>query len=214
MLECDASARAVAGIVVSVSAGMDFNGIQIHRELDERERRYSSCLRELLGYAHSVRTLAAEHPAHLRGRVLEIVGDSKASSYVFAKGGSQCADAESGELLIFEALLDILAAAEAGSFEVIVRWVPREMIVDADALSKVKDTMDFSLAPAMFDHVVKTYGPSTSTASPPPTTPSAWSSTRASQPWARRASTPIGKIGESARATSWATFISWIESWT
>ena len=159
VLECDASARAVAGIVVSVSAGMDFNGIQIHRELDERERRYSSCLRELLGYAHSVRTLAAEHPAHLRGRVLEIVGDSKASSYVFAKGGSQCADAESGELLIFEALLDILAAAEAGSFEVIFRWVPREMIVDADALSKVKDTMDFSLAPAVFDLVVKTYGP-------------------------------------------------------
>ena len=46
------------------------------------------------------------------GKVVEIVGDSKAASYVFANGGSQTADEDSGELLILEALLDILGVSE------------------------------------------------------------------------------------------------------
>jgi hypothetical protein len=59
----------------------------------------------------------------LRNKVVDVVCDSKAASYVFAKGGSQATDRDLGELLILEALLDILGATETGSFEVIFRRV-------------------------------------------------------------------------------------------
>jgi len=159
VLECDASATAVAAIVVKISEGMVAEGSEIHRELSWRERHWSSCLREMVGYAHAVKALLHRHGAKLRGKCMEIVGDSKAASCVFANGGSQRADEDTGELLILEALLDILGAGEAGGFEVIFRWVKRDMIKGADALSKVVDRMDFSLAPDVFDYIALKYGP-------------------------------------------------------
>ena len=41
----------------------------------------------------------------------------------------------------------------------VFRWVPRERIVGADALSKVADAMDFGLERDVFAHVNRTYGP-------------------------------------------------------
>ena len=55
--------------------------------------------------------------------------------------------------------MDILGASEAGGFEVVFRWVKRDMIKGADALSKVVDRMDFSLTPEVFDYVSAKYGP-------------------------------------------------------
>ena len=41
--------------------------------------------------------------------------------------------------------LDIINTAAAAGFDVVFRWVPREGLVDADALSKFNDRHDFSL---------------------------------------------------------------------
>ena len=69
------------------------------------------------------------------------MGDSQAAGAFFRKGGSQRADLVSGELELYEAFLDIInTAAEVG-----FNGVPREQLVDADALSKVNDRHDFSL---------------------------------------------------------------------
>ena len=73
----------------------------------------------------------------LRGRHLEIVGDSPAARAIFARGGSQRVDDESGELELFEAFLDVLNTAAAGGFTVVFRWVPRELLTDAEALSQL-----------------------------------------------------------------------------
>ena len=73
------------------------------------------------------------------------MGDSQAAGAIFRKGGSQHADLESGELELFEAFLDVIHAAATGGFDVVFRWVPREQLVDADALSKFDDRHDFSL---------------------------------------------------------------------
>ena len=48
-------------------------------------------------------------------------------------------------LELFEAFLDIIRTAAEAGFDVIFRWVPREELVDADALSKFNDRHDFSL---------------------------------------------------------------------
>jgi len=83
--------------------------------------------------------------ARLRGRLLEIVGDSQAARAVYRKGSSQRVDVESGELRLLEAFLSVFEAAEAGGFGVVFRWVPREQLVEADALSKHLERFDFSL---------------------------------------------------------------------
>ena len=76
VLECDASATAVAAIPVHIDGGGDFGMGVIHRELNPWERRSSSGLREMLGYAHAVKTIALREGPRLRGKVVEIVGDS------------------------------------------------------------------------------------------------------------------------------------------
>jgi hypothetical protein len=64
-LEADASASAVAAIFTDLGSGTEIE--RIHRELSEAERRKSSTLRELLGYANAVRVLSQRHGDRLRG---------------------------------------------------------------------------------------------------------------------------------------------------
>jgi len=157
VVDCDASDRAVAGIV-RVSPRADWVGRFIRRELDVTERRGSSTLREMRGYAHVVRTLkskAALSPAD----IIEIVGDSKCASVIFKKGGSQaCYDEQADELLLLEALIEILDSAGAVGAEVLFRWVRRDLLSGADALSKFKDIMDFGLSPIAFRRVCDLLG--------------------------------------------------------
>jgi len=109
IVDCDASDRAVAGII-RVSPRQSWVGHQIRRELTARERLDSSTLREMRGYAHSVRTLVSRC-ALAAGDVLEIVGDSRCALSIFRKGGSQASyDELLDKLPILEALIYILDA--------------------------------------------------------------------------------------------------------
>ena len=146
VVDCDASDTAVAGIVVK-APDPTWEGRRIRRELSELERPRSSTLREMRGYGHVTRTLA-HHGVLGPGDVLEIVGDSKCADRIFAKGGSQADfDEASGELLLLEALLDILRVASSTGCHVTFRWVRRRSLAAADSLSKYRDRMDFGLAP-------------------------------------------------------------------
>jgi hypothetical protein len=113
----------------------------------------------MLGYGRAIRTLKEWQGGRLRGSLIEIVGDSQAAAAIFRRGGSQRADAESGELELHEAFLDIYEAAAEGGFEVVFRWVPRALLKDADALSKYVDHHDFSLRPEVFERVRRELGP-------------------------------------------------------
>jgi hypothetical protein len=113
----------------------------------------------MLGCAHAVSTLVRHHGKRLKGKVVEIVGDSRVAMFVFRNGGSQRVDPETGELELLEALLSILGDADEYGFEVLFRWVPREEIEAADALSKVADRMDFSLNPSAIRDMRAQFGP-------------------------------------------------------
>jgi hypothetical protein len=79
----------------------------------------------MLGYAHTIKSLVASG-ALRRGEMIEIVGDSKVASVIFAKGGSQANyDPDADELLLLEVLLDILAAVASVGCEARFRWVRR-----------------------------------------------------------------------------------------
>ncbi len=86
----------MAAIPVHVDGGGVFGMGGIHRELTPWERRRSSGLREMPGYEQAVKTIALREGPRLRGKVVEIVGDSQVFMYVFRKGGSMVVDAETG----------------------------------------------------------------------------------------------------------------------
>ncbi len=61
-------------------------------------------------------------------------------------------------MLLTDTLIAILEAAARGGFDVRFRWVKRELVQDADDLSKFLDRMDFSLGKRWFKHVTNTRG--------------------------------------------------------
>jgi len=116
-LHCDASDSAVAGILVERPEGT-FPRAKFWRKLTASESKWSSCLREMTGYMHSLASLVRAQPDELRGGAVEMVGDHKAAVYIFAKGGSRRVDEETGALLITDCVSDILALAKEHGFEV------------------------------------------------------------------------------------------------
>ena len=123
------------------------------------ERRWTSILWEMTGYALTTRTPAQR--IRLRSTVVEIFGDSKCAEVIFRKGGSQAAfDDETGELLLLKALLDITGDAEREGFEVRLRWVPRALVQHANDLSKYEDRHDFGLNRYWRRQVLTELGPS------------------------------------------------------
>ena len=156
VLHCDASDSALAAIVISEPGAPD-KQLMIRRRLDEHEVRWSSMLRELEGYRHSYATLRQRR--NLGGTVVEIVGDSLCCHYIFENGGSQKVDNHTGDLVVTDTLLAILNMAEADKATVRFRWVRRDLVQDADDLSKHADNMDFSLRPDWLSYVWRAFGP-------------------------------------------------------
>ena len=144
ILHCDASDSAVATIVVGFYVHSLPVASKFHRELRRAERGWSSTLRDDRLPPLS-RSSSQHYPDATCGRLVEIVGDPQCASYVFAKGGSQVVEPESGLLFLTDTLIAILEAAKRGGFDVRFRWVKRELVQDADNLSKFVDRMDFSL---------------------------------------------------------------------
>ena len=124
IIECDASDSALAGIVVRAPEGALVGG-QFWRRLGATEATWSSCLREMTGYEFCFATLAGTND--LRDADAEIVGDHRAAAFIFASGGSQCVDEDTGALLITDAMLRILHWSESLS-------VPRLLQVGAALL--------------------------------------------------------------------------------
>ena len=156
VMHCDASDHALAAIIIRAPNEDDVQR-PFYRRLFSHEAGWSSVLRELTGYHDAYMTLRRRR--NMSGMVVEIVGDSLCCQYIFAKGGSQVVDEETGALLITETLLDLLEAAGADGAEVRFRWVRREYVQDADDLSKVVDRMDFGLRPDWLEHVLGKFGP-------------------------------------------------------
>jgi len=157
VLESDASGRGAGARAFTFDR--QWSSDHIHRFFGERERGFSSTLREMLGYAHAFVVLAQLYPERLRSCLVEIVGDSAASARIFEKGGSQTADMDTDDLLLLEALLQILETAAQAGCEVVFRWVQRSEIGAVDKLSKFRDAYDVGLCRRAFELVRERLGP-------------------------------------------------------
>jgi hypothetical protein len=156
VMHCDASDHALAAIVIKAPDEEDVRR-PFYRRLQPHEAAWSSVLRELTGYRDAYLTLRRRRD--MSGMVVEIVGDSLCCQFIFEKGGSQVVDEATGKLLITEALLELLSAAEGDGAEVRFRWVRCEHVQDADDLSKFVDRMDFGLRPDWLEFVCNEFGP-------------------------------------------------------
>jgi len=156
VIESDASDHAL-GAIITECFDPTLVGKHIWRRLLPREMAWGSTLREMTGYDHATEVLS--RLVDLRGKVVLIVGDAQSARFVFAKGGSQVVDDETGLLLITEALLDILNRGGSIGFTTRFQWKPREELVEADALSKLVDCHDFGLRPAALNFIRKAFGP-------------------------------------------------------
>ena len=152
VIESDASDHALGAIVTECFDPSLVNK-RIWRRLLPNEVAWGSTLREMTGYNHATEVLS--RLTNLRGKVILIVGDAQSARFVFAKGGSQVVDNETGLLLITETLLDILS--DSVGFETF-HWKPREELTEVDALSKMVDRHDFGLRPAALKFVRKAFG--------------------------------------------------------
>ena len=161
VLASDASDHAL-GALIRQSPGTLPTGYKFYRRLEPHERTWSSCLREMTGYAHGFACLSRR--VDLRDSGVEILGNHQACEVIFAHGGSQRAK-ENGGLLITERLIEILTLANHVGCEVTFRWVRRDLIQDADDLSKDIDRMDFSLANQILASLRAHWTPGASTVS-------------------------------------------------
>jgi hypothetical protein len=146
VIHCEASDHAPAAIIIRAQDEKDVQR-PFYRRLHPYEAGWSSVLRELTGYHGAYLTLRRRR--NMSGKVIEILSESLYCQYIFEKGGSQEADEETGVILITEALLDLLTAADAGGAEVRFRWVRREYVHDAGGLRKFEKPHGLRAAPGL-----------------------------------------------------------------
>lgn len=104
----------------------------------------------MTGYLASLRAAAALAPAQLRGASLLILGDNQAA--ICCINNFRSSDPAITALLhqFFEACLN-------GGCDVQARWVPRDNIQEANALSRAPDATDWAVAPFLVRRILKEF---------------------------------------------------------
>lgn len=111
----------------------------------------SSTAREVAGYVEAVRAAALSYGATMRDSSLLITGDSQAAVNCINNFRSSSPDVND----LLRTLFDICLAAGCN---VQARWVPRQHIQQADALSRDPDAADWGLAPQLVADIVAHFG--------------------------------------------------------
>jgi hypothetical protein len=111
----------------------------------------SSTLREVLGYVAAVEVVAGSFPDSLRGSSVLVTGD--------IQGAVSCINIlRSPVLEINQALRRLFDLCVATQCDVQAQWVPRELIDEADAVSRSPDASDWGIAPSLYRQICERFG--------------------------------------------------------
>lgn len=142
------------------ASGVGFGGIlsapktpPVHFQgtFSEAEAAGSSTLREVLGYVGTVQLAAQIRPEQLAGVSILITRDNQ--------GATSCINnLRSPVEEINEALRRLFDISAHLQCDIIGQRVPREMLEQADALSREPDATDWGLTPELFAQVCKRFG--------------------------------------------------------
>lgn len=111
----------------------------------------SSTAREVAGYLAAVRTALQTQPAVLRGSSILLTGDSQPAIACVNELRSSQPQIHSLLRQLFELCLEADCSVQA-------RWVPREQLTEADALSREPDTSDWGLQPDLVSAICRHFG--------------------------------------------------------
>lgn len=114
----------------------------------QTEAQGSSAEREIAGYAAALQVITEQAPDELAGRSVLVIGDSQAGVNALIKFRSPVP-------FINSALKKVVELNGNYDFDVTTRWVPRENLAEADALSREPDPSDWALSPAVFRDVTR-----------------------------------------------------------
>ncbi|GAQ91116.1 DNA/RNA polymerases [Klebsormidium nitens] len=115
------------------------------------QAKTSSTEREIMGYVEAIKTVAENRAEEVKGTSILVTGDNQAA--VGAINGFR-----SSKPFIVSNLKVLLEAAAEGDFDVRARWVPRNELTQADALSRKPDPGDWTLTEPIFQLVKQTFG--------------------------------------------------------
>jgi hypothetical protein len=111
----------------------------------------SSTLREVLGYVGAVKVAAATWPHLLCGSSILVTRDNQGAVSCINNLRRPVPD-------INEALRELFRVSSKLHCDVLARWVPREKLAVADALSREPDATDWGLSPDIHEKVCRRFG--------------------------------------------------------
>jgi hypothetical protein len=141
----DASGFGYRGFVsVGAKTPMKFTGT-----FSSEQALQSSTAREVRGYAAALAAAFQNFPSELKGSAVLLEGDNQGAISAINNLRSPVAE-------INEVLQEIFGLCTEQGFDVVARWIPREDLTEADALSRLPDPSDWGLSrqelQRIFDH--------------------------------------------------------------
>jgi hypothetical protein len=110
----------------------------------------SSTLREVIGYIGAVELAARSFPAQLKETSILVTGDNQGTVSCINNLRSPVPPINAEMQRLFAITSDLRC-------DVIARWVPRENIIEADALSREPDASDWGIHPDLFGKICKRF---------------------------------------------------------
>jgi hypothetical protein len=124
-------------------------------EFSDEEKRRGSAWRELKGYLETLKAFADR----LRGSKVVFRGDAASAVFIYDNRGSQLRDSiHEGRLHLHDLIVDICEICALHDIDIHFKWIPRELNVPADDVSKTVDDSAYMLDPRVFAAVERKWG--------------------------------------------------------
>jgi hypothetical protein len=115
-----------------------------------QEANSLSTLREVLGYVGVVKMAAQTWPDELMGSSIVIIGDNQGAVSCIINLRSPVAD-------INQALQELFIISSRLHCDILARWVPRDKLAAADALSREADPSDWGVEPGLYAMICRKF---------------------------------------------------------
>jgi hypothetical protein len=124
-------------------------------EFSKEEQSRGSAWRELKGYLETLRAFAGR----LRGTKVVFRVDAASAVQIYENRGSQLRDIiHEGHLHLHDLIVSICEICALHDIDVHFKWIPRELNVSADDVSKTVDDSAFGLDPCAFAAIEREWG--------------------------------------------------------
>ncbi|GAQ87420.1 reverse transcriptase [Klebsormidium nitens] len=129
----------------------DGRRLEIEGTFSEVQAGGSSTEREVIGYAAAIKVVTEKVPELITERAVMLTGDSQAGLAAIGKFRSSVP-------LIRSALKQVLELCAEFRCDLVTRWVPREDLAEADALSREPDASDWGVSASVFRKLTEHFG--------------------------------------------------------